>query len=416
MIILIGLLSVFYFWGVPRIPFHPDESTYLFMSSDFEALLQDPLSLAWQPGNEEDLRQYYRAVDAPLTRYVLGIGRSIAGLKALPADWDWSKSWEENQQAGALPDERLLTAGRVAVTLLLLLSLVFIYLTGNLLGGRSTGLLAALLLGTNALVLLHGRRAMTEGVLTLGVTLALWSILKAGRRPWLAGLGAALAFNAKHTGLALLPVGLLAACWPLPGSTFRWGKTAAGLAQYLGVFALLTLALNPFLWSKPVQAVQAAWSSRQTLVQRQLADIRRLAPELLLATPSRRAAVLVANLYLVEPAFAEVENYQAETAGAELAYLAIPGHNTFRSPLWGGVLLTLTLAGMIIAITRLRRLPADERRNLVLVLIATAAQVVGLIWLVPLPWQRYVVAVVPYACLWIGYCLNSFIEIQSEAG
>ena len=77
-----------------------------------------------------------------------------------------------------------------------------------------TGLSAALLLGLNALVLLHDRRAMAEAALTFGVLLALWSFLTGKRHPWLIGLGLALAFNAKQTGLVLLPVGLLAVALP----------------------------------------------------------------------------------------------------------------------------------------------------------------------------------------------------------
>jgi hypothetical protein len=411
---LAGALTLYYLWGIMLVPFHPDESTYLFMSSDFETLLQDPLSLAWQHEKVSDLRQHYRAVDPPLTRDLLGLGRTIARLGALPTDWDWSKSWEENQQAGALPDQGLLTTGRVTMTLLLPFSLWLIYQIGKKVNRDLTGLLAVLLLGTNALVMLHGRRAMAEGVLVLGTILALWGILQAGQRPWLAGLCAAMVFNAKHTGLVLLPVSMLAACWPLPGVSFRWGKASGALIQVLGVFILLTLVLNPFLWSNPRRAIQSAWSERQELVQRQLANTARLTPGQVLSDPARRAAALLANLYILEPSFAEVGNYQAQTAAAERAYLSMPGTNLFRGYVWGSLLFTFTLAGIAIAITRLRRLQAIERRNVILVLIAMSAQVLSLIWLVPLPWQRYVIALVPYVCVWIAYCLDSFIQVKKR--
>src|SRR4030067_808767 len=35
--------------GLPGVPFHPDESTLLMMSADFEELWRAPLSLAWSP-------------------------------------------------------------------------------------------------------------------------------------------------------------------------------------------------------------------------------------------------------------------------------------------------------------------------------------------------------------------------------
>jgi len=65
------------------------------MSADFEAVFTQPSSLGWKSENEGDLRQRYRELDAPLTRYVLGIGRSIAGLPPLPNDWNWSVNWEQ---------------------------------------------------------------------------------------------------------------------------------------------------------------------------------------------------------------------------------------------------------------------------------------------------------------------------------
>jgi Ca2+/Na+ antiporter len=109
-----------------------------------------------------------------------------------------------------------------------------------------------------------------------------------------------------------------------------------------------------------------------------------------------------------------VGNYQVQTAAAEPAYLSMPGTNLFRGYVWGSFLFTLTLAGIAIAITRLRRLQAIERRNVILVLIAMSAQVLSLIWLVPLPWQRYVIALVPYVCVWIAYCLDSFIQVKKR--
>ena len=57
-IALAGALILYNFWSVKLVPFHPDESTYLFMSSDFEALLQDPLSLVWEADKAGDPRQH----------------------------------------------------------------------------------------------------------------------------------------------------------------------------------------------------------------------------------------------------------------------------------------------------------------------------------------------------------------------
>ncbi|MCJ7701941.1 MAG: hypothetical protein MUO62_10180, partial [Anaerolineales bacterium] len=150
LVIILLLLSIFFLWGTQFIPFHPDESTQLYMSSDFEALFTNPGSLFWQPQREGDPRQRYRELDAPITKYLLGLGRWIAGRDALPVDWNWAASWQGNLDAGAYPDAQLFRVGRVTITLLLPLSTFLIYLIGKHLQGRSTGLLAAILLGTNA--------------------------------------------------------------------------------------------------------------------------------------------------------------------------------------------------------------------------------------------------------------------------
>lgn len=405
----LALLSGFALWGAAGVPFHPDESTQLFMSRDFESLFTRPGELLWRPDNAADLRTRYRTLDPPLTRYWLGLARLVAGQPALPVDWDWSRSWEDNQQAGALPSASLLLAGRLAVTLCLPFSLWLVWRTGAALGGELTGWLALILLGLNALVLLHGRRAMAEGALLLGVCLALWSFLHADRRPWLAGLAVAIAFNAKYSTFPLVGIGLLAVLWPVTG-TFNGRRMLSNALVYLAVFGLVTLALNPFLWGNPPAALQAAWNNRQDLLARQVADTARLAPDQLLDTPGQRLLALLVNLYLAGPAFAEVGNYLAQTAAVEGAYLANPLHSVLRGLLPGGLLFALGLAGMAILALRFGRGAREKSRAQLLVWLATLAQAAGLLLTVPLPWQRYVIPLVPFTCLWASAALGSLSQ------
>lgn len=409
-LLLTGLLTSFALFGLARVPFHPDEATQLYTSQDFDLLWRTPLSLAWAPPEAPDHRQKLRLLDAPLTRYWLGLWRSLAGQPANLADWDWSASWQANQAAGALPSPSLLFAGRLAALALYPVSLVLIFSIGRSLAGPTAGLLALLLLGLNSLALLHARRAMAEAALLTSVLFALWSFLHTGHRPWLAGLGLAAAFNAKQTAILLLPVAMLAALWHTPSEASparRPALTASlALAQCLGVFILLTLALNPVFWRAPLMAGRQALLARQALAAAQQTDTQRLAPEHALVSQSQRAAALLANLYFAPPAFAEWGNYRAETAAAEAAYLAIPGHSLLRGLAGGALQFILALCGALFALLRLRHAGPAQRRALILALLATLCLALGHLLWIPLDWQRYVIPLVPLSCLWQAYALS----------
>ena len=171
------ILLLIYFSGVSGIPFHPDESTQLAMSADFETLLKQPGLLIWNSSQPAESPQTYRLLDAPLTRYLLGFGRALASLPPPSGFWDWSKDWQANLDQGAYPDIRTLLAGRLAISFLFPFSLLFLYLSARGIGGRIAGYSAIILLGLNALVLLHARRAMAEGPLLFGITAVMASWL-----------------------------------------------------------------------------------------------------------------------------------------------------------------------------------------------------------------------------------------------
>ena len=154
------VVTIFYLGGVQSVPFHPDESTAIFMSSDFETFFSKPSSLFWNPNNEQDLRQHYRELDAPLTRYLIGFGRWVTGQPATTNDWNWSASWDSNQQSGALPDPRLLLIARLSVAILFPFDLLLIFDAVRSMGNQLTAWASVILFVLNALILLHTRRAM----------------------------------------------------------------------------------------------------------------------------------------------------------------------------------------------------------------------------------------------------------------
>ena len=408
-VILLLALSLFYISGVPYIPFHPDESTQLYMSSDFEAWFTNPSSMFWHVDKEDDPRQRYRELDAPLTKYLLGLGRSLAGVKALTVDWDWSGSWDENINNGAYPDGQLTRVGRATITLLLPISTILIFSIGKHIHGRATGFLAAVLLGTNAVILLHGRRAMAEGTLLLGTVFAVWCILKAHKFPWLAGLGLAIAFNAKQSTLALLPAAMVALIW-LPGvKKPHFSTILKNLLIFFFVFTLVTAVLNPIYWRHPYKAIQSAIKARATLMEVQISGTQEIAPEKIMDAFPQRVFVLLLNLYISPPEYGLIENL-SPTKDDVSAYIAFPGHNLFRGIFWGAILFVLTLFGLYMATRNSLRKVDHRSRILILLLLATFLQTVGLLAVLQLYWIRYTIPLIPFVCLWIAYGLTTFYE------
>ena len=352
-----------------------------------------------------DPRQTYRELDAPLTKYLLGFGRSLAGLPALPVDWDWSLSWDQNLVAGAYPSPRLLQTARRTITLLLPLTALLIYAIGNHLKGRRMGWIAAFLFAVNPVVLLHGRRAMAEGPLLLAITLAIWSLIKARRYPWLTGLALALAFNAKQSSLFLLPVGVIAAVW-IPGAKFPSRPTLLkNLFQLTAVFFLVTLALNPLYWRHPLQTAQSALAARSALMQQQASATDQIAPEKAMQAIPQRIFVLFLNLYISPPEYGLVANL-APTQPQLDSYLAIPGHNLFRGIPWGSIFFVLTLYALYRAMRNSITRPSPSQ-PLIYLILASLFTTAGLVAFLQIYWIRYSIPLTPFISLWIAYALSS---------
>jgi len=402
MLVFLVMLCIVYFSGIASVPFHPDESTQLTMSADFEALISNPSSLAWDPNKGKIPPQTYRLLDAPLTRYLLGFGLYLADLPPPSGYWDWSLNWKANLHQGAIPESKTLLTGRLAISLLFPFSLVFLYISARAIGGKVGGYAAIILLGMNALVLLHSRRAMAEGTFLFGITAVMASWIVAPRWPWLAGLAMAIAFNSKQSSLALLPVGLLAVSWLADGSQRRPGYFAWQIAQYLLTFVAFTWLLNPIAWQHPVTVARIAAYNRADLLSHQIADTHRLAPSQVLDQPIERAVILLGHLYLTPPIFAEAENYHAQITDAEAIYLENIFNNLGRNLFGAGVLLVLTLLGFFAAGRQAIFEAFPRRRFTILMLLGTLCMAGGLFLAVPLPWQRYILPLIPFACLWAG--------------
>lgn len=405
--LIIILFSVFFLAGVKDVPFHPDESTYIFMSDDVTILLNDPQSVFWQPGQIDDLRQHYRKLDPPTSRNMIALSRYLTGQPSLAADWDWSLSWQENAQAGALPNAGLLTASRIGVALLFPFSLFVFYLTVKKVSNSITAWLSMLFLAGNAIFLLHTRRAMSESFLLFAIILSVYFLIQFQDKPWLSSIPIALAINAKLSAAPLVFIGLLA----ILVLNIRKEHPGKNILRQLTLFAVILLAisflLNPFLWAHPVQAAQSAWQARLELTGRQVATVLEVSPEQVLDNPAKRIGNLLAHLFYTPPAIADVANYLAETGSSAEAYLSNPLHTLGRSLLSGSLALVLTLTGFLASLLDLSR---SRSLPLLFFNLSGLALIAAILILVPLPFQRYVLPALPFACFWSAYLIAKFID------
>jgi len=405
---ILVLLAIFVLAGVSTIPFHPDESSWLYMSKDFELFFSNPSFLIWDDSRAGEVDQYKRAIDAPLAKYVIGLGRNIVGVPTIKSDWNWELSWSDNKHAEALPTDYQLYVGRLTNTLVLIASTVLMYFSGKHLESRLTGIIAAVFFGTNSLLLLHNRHIMAESVLTLSIVLSIIAIFYGSDYPWFTGLAVALAVNSKQSAIPLVVVGLLSVLW-IPGQNINLKHIGKNAVIYSIVFVGMSYFLNPLWWSHPVRVPIEAWIARVNFRDNQVATLRIFAPNQVLDTPMKRLVSFFANLYILPPAFYEAANYLNETEISQVNYLSFPGHNLLRGFIGGGITLLLSLYGTINGALNAIRSDPVKRRKLVLLLLATLLQAIAILIAIPIPYQRYVIPMVPFIALWIGYGLSLLI-------
>jgi dolichyl-phosphate-mannose--protein O-mannosyl transferase len=115
-----------------------------------------------------------------MTKYLIGLSGWLHGYSTadLNSDWVWWLSWDENIAAGHMPQPALLWVSRQPAAILSALAVAVLFGIVYQARGLGAGLTAALLLGVNPLVLLHGRRAMAEGALLFFSLLAVWGMLR----------------------------------------------------------------------------------------------------------------------------------------------------------------------------------------------------------------------------------------------
>lgn len=409
---LIGLItwvvySIFIVWSSSLVPFHPDESTQIYMSSDFEQLFTSPSVLFWNPTPADAQRQHYRELDAPITRWMIGFSRFVFKIPPQSTDWDWSTSWSENASAGALPDSTALFIARLFPALMLPISILLIYSTGKQLIGPLAGTSAAVFIALNPIILLHARRAMAEGGLLFFSCLFLWLATRKNTHPgWLA-LAGALAFNCKQSGIVLVLAGAIIILYQTIQSRTDWKRILLTLFGYAALILLITYLLNPYLWKLPLQAVTEALQNRLAFSEGQASLFSVKGSSLAIDSLPKGFLVLLYQLLFAPLAFYDSGNYISQLSSSIQAYESTPLQTSFTYPLFSGLALSLILIGIILSILDIQQKkvqPVWIRVGVILLCI-----VIFLTTGLSIGFQRYYILIYPILAILVGLGIDRLI-------
>lgn len=145
--------------------FHGDESHWLHSTKYFKLFFidRDFGNRQWQEGLAFD--------QPPVGKYILGFALLLAGYGSRIEElanmnlWEFSRGREWNVSQGRIPPKEMLLVGRYAMAIMGSLACLLLYCVGRMIFNMRVGLMAALLLAFNPLMLLCSQRAMTDAPL-----------------------------------------------------------------------------------------------------------------------------------------------------------------------------------------------------------------------------------------------------------
>ena len=409
--------------GAGLAPFHGDESTLIFMGSDYFYLFEDgELDTMFYDGDwrVRPMEQHLRLVNGTISKTIYGWLASMQGKSAaeLNTPWSWSRDIAANIALGRVPDTQLLHAARIASALQLALATVCFFAFVKLIFDRPTAYLASAFFALHPAILLNGRRAMMEGSHLLGMMLVLLAAawLLRGRRPWqfvMLGMLSGLAIAAKHPNAFVVALVFIAVALTLLIDAWRARKpehlTRLGWLAASGVLALLVfIALNPAWWRDPVDAAFAVLHERFKVLGGQVELFGGYESGLDRIEGLFHYGFAAPTQYFEAPDWASFPEITTQIAEYEASiWLGVS--------LGGGVpagLLELILAALGVA--WLLRDKAILRGHRVLLLVWGMGIAAIILVTTPLPWLRYYLPLLPAVMALSAYAIVRLARLGAE--
>jgi len=234
------------------------------------------------------------------------------------------------------------------------------------------------------------------------------------------GIAVGLAINTKQNCIVLLPIGLITIALRdyeanIEDIWRRWVHILKKWVIYGAIIFFITLILNPFLWKFPTRAVRAAGEERVNLLGRQIHDYSPGSSGLFLKSLPAQTMTFIVHLFITKPMFAETANYSHQIDPSTEAYMSIPGHNFLRGILAGGCMIILMLFGFMTSLVRMRTMLPTRKQAISILILCTVGLGAAAATQMVLPWQRYIMALIPFVCLWVAYGIDGLFKSTKKS-
>jgi len=408
--LLIIILFSLYCITLNTVPFHPDEATYLFKSTDVKSIIANPFSLSFHKQDNITPKIHYRLIDPPMNSLLIGLATQISQKHTIFSDWDWTSSWEANLHAGNLPETQSVLIARISLLLFFPFSCFFLYQMVSKLIHHQAGLLAVLFYALNPLILLHSRRAMSEGIFLFFVCFMLWLILDQKKHIYGVPIVFTFCLNSKHTALFLLPMYFLYYFFmAYQQKKAFWIKAAS---SFIGIPLILTYLLNPVAWQDPVNTLQAALHERTELTRSTQAFLTKYYPEKIQPSTLVRFILINYHTFFEPVALDDVGNYRIEQQTSFDRYTSIPLQHSKRSLLLGTlqiIALGSTILFQLLTLWKKRTQLSFDFKRWMLFYTGLTGCLIGLSLLSTI-YQRYVVILLPFVSLLNAYFVSLSLQ------
>jgi len=405
---LIGLIISFWFFlyfnSLPDVPFHPDESTQIFMSKDVRLLFNNTSELFYEDNPVDQVEQNYRLLDAPVTKYTIGTFLIFNGLQSLKSDWDWTKTWDENKSS--IPTTAQLLTSRISIALFFPISiLLFFLLLKEFFKDKYLIItLGIVMFAFNSLLLLHTRRSMAESPLIFFLLLSLYALLKLPKRYlYFSSIPIALAINSKQTLLFLIPLAILLIILNYKNQLVKL------LIQCILFFILISgihIALNPITWSDPIKTLSTMVKIRRELTMDQKLAIQSVSPEFIVETFPEKLIAYIGQLYILEPQPQEIGNYDSELRNSITHY--------FNNTLFKGLLRTMATGVIYFMISIIGLFSSSKllsNKNKLILMGGWILFSIEVLLFNQIPFQRYYLPAIPFTIILFLFGLE-FIRLN----